>query len=117
MADFNVSELDSVIHVPARLGVVACLQIHGPLDFTTLKERVGATDGALGAHLLKLEASGYIECKKSFVGRRPKSTYRLLPEGRKAFAAYLKEMQKVIDAAAARTRRADMPHTSKAQEA
>ena len=41
-------------------------------------------DGALGAHLQKLEEIGYIGCEKSFVGRRPKSTYRLTGEKNQA---------------------------------
>jgi DNA-binding MarR family transcriptional regulator len=98
LTPFDANAFDPVIHGPARLGVVAALQVHGPLDFTTLKSRLGASDGALGGHLLKLEAAGYVRCAKSFVGRRPKSTYRITPAGRRALAAYLDGMQKVIEA-------------------
>ena len=47
--DFN--GLDSAVHGPVRLGVLALLQLNGPLDFTSLKKRLGVTDGVLGAHL------------------------------------------------------------------
>lgn len=93
--DFN--GLDTAVHGPLRLGVMASLQMDGPLDFTTLKKRLEATDGALGQHLLTLEQVGYISCSKSFVGRRPKSTYSITPAGRKAFANYLNAMQTLID--------------------
>lgn len=93
--DFN--GLDTVVHGPVRLGVLTALQTDGPLDFTTLKKRLEVTDGVLGLHLRKLEESGYLTCKKTFVGRRPKSTYRITPTGRKAFADYLQAMQTLID--------------------
>lgn len=94
--DFN--GLDSAVHGPIRLGVLSALAMDGAIDFTTLKQRLGAADGALGIHLRKLEDTGYITCKKSFVGRRPKSTYRMTAAGRKALAEYLEAMQKLIDA-------------------
>ncbi len=98
--DFN--SLDTAVHGPVRLGVITALQIDGPLDFTTLKKRLNVADGALGLHLRKLEDVGYIACRKAFVRRRPKSTYRITPEGRRALGDYLDAMQRVIDAVANR---------------
>ena len=94
--DFN--GLDSTVHGPIRLGVLTALQTDGALDFTTLKRRLDVADGALGLHLRKLEDTGYVTCKKTFVGRRPKSTYRMTQSGRKALASYLEAMQRLIDA-------------------
>jgi DNA-binding PadR family transcriptional regulator len=49
-------------------------------------------------HLRKLEEEGYIDCTKAFVRRRPKSTYRLTPTGRRALVAYLEMMRALLDA-------------------
>lgn len=100
--DFN--GLDTAVHGPIRLGVLTALQIDGPLDFTTLKKRLSVADGALGLHLRKLEEVGYLDCRKAFVGRRPKSTYRITSAGRTALADYLRTMQQVIDAVAKQSR-------------
>ena len=94
--DFN--GLDTAVHGPIRLGVLTALQVDGASDFTTLKRRLEVSDGALGLHLGRLEESGYIACKKAFVGRRPKSTYRITSKGRKALAKYLEAMQALIQA-------------------
>ncbi len=94
--DFN--GLDTVVHGPVRLGVLTALQTGGPLDFTTVKKRLEVGDGVLGLHLRKLEDTGYIACKKTFVGRRPKSTYRITASGRRALDDYLDAMQRLIDA-------------------
>ena len=93
----DFSNLDSAVHGPVRLGALTALQVDGALDFTTLRKRLDVADGALGVHLRKLEDVGYVTCSKSFVGRRPKSTYRLTPAGRRALMRYLAEMQKLID--------------------
>jgi DNA-binding PadR family transcriptional regulator len=94
--DFN--GLDSSVYGPVRLGVLTVLQMDGALDFTTLKKRLEVADGAIGIHLRKLEDVGYLNCSKSFVGRRPKSVYRITPQGRRALSGYLSAMQQVIDA-------------------
>ena len=98
MAPIDFNGLDSAVHGPVRLGVLTALRIEGPLDFTTLKKRPEVGDGVLGLHLRKLEETGYLTCKKTFVGRRPKSTYRITRSGRKALADYLDAMQGLIDA-------------------
>ncbi len=94
--DFN--SLDTAVHGPIRLGVLTALTLDGPLDFTTLKKRLDVSDGAIAPQLRKLEEIGYLLCRKGFVGRRPKSTYRMTAAGRKALTSYLDKMQSVIDA-------------------
>lgn len=95
--DFN--GLDTVVHGPVRLGVITALQVEGPLDFTTLVKRFEVADGAMGVHLRKLEEAGYIATNRRFVGRRPKSTYRITAAGRRALSHYLETMQQIIDLA------------------
>jgi DNA-binding PadR family transcriptional regulator len=94
--DFN--GLDSAVHGPLRLGILTILQVDGPQDFTSLKKRLQAHDGSLNLHLGRLEESGYILGKQTLIGLRPKTTYRLQPEGRRALSEYLVSMQRVIDA-------------------
>lgn len=93
--DFN--GLDTAVHGPIRLGVLTALASNGPADFTSLKQRLNVSDGAVGPQLLKLEEIGYLKCAKSFVARRPKSTYTITPRGRKALLNYVAQMQAVID--------------------
>lgn len=95
--DFN--GLDTLVHGPVRLGVITALHVEGPLDFTTLVKRFEVADGAMGVHLRKLEEAGYLECHRAFVGRRPKSTYRITAVGRRALRQYLDTMQQIIDLA------------------
>ena len=57
---------------------------------------LGLTDGHLSTHLRKLEEAGYIKCLKSFVGRRPRTTYRMLAKGRTAFERHVATLEQVV---------------------
>ncbi len=65
-------------------------------EFIYLREKVGATDGNLSVHLKKLEDAKYIGVKKSFEGRKPITHYKLTTTGRKAFEAYIDNLEKLI---------------------
>src|ERR1700733_10472169 len=93
--DFN--GLDTTVHGPLRLGIMAALQVDGTLDFTTLKKRLNTVDGSLNLHLGKLEERGYITSKKAFIDLRPKTTYKITVIGRKALANYLQSMKSLIE--------------------
>lgn len=66
------------------------------VDFGFLKEKLGLTDGNLGAHLLTLEEAGYIAVEKTFVGRRPKTFLSATAAGRRAFTAHVAALQTIL---------------------
>ena len=45
----------------------------------------------------KLEAAGYLEVKKEFLGKKPHTEVSLTKKGREAFEAYRKDIQKVLE--------------------
>jgi DNA-binding PadR family transcriptional regulator len=47
-------------------------------------------------HARKLEDAGYVRCTKSFVGRQPRTEFKLTPTGRRALESYLGQMESVI---------------------
>lgn len=96
MSNYDYQQLDDIIHSRIRLAVMSVLIAVDEAEFTFLRDRVQATDGNLSIHLRKLEEAGYIAVKKGFVGRKPQSTYRVTAKGRKAFAAYVEQLEKMI---------------------
>ncbi len=90
--------LDRIIHERLRLGMVSALSIHDALSFGELKSILGASDGNLSVHARKLEDAGYVECRKGFDGRMPKTEYRLTQAGRRALERYLAHMEALIHA-------------------
>ncbi len=96
---FDHSQIDEVIHGRLRLGVMAYLSTVSPAIFGELRDKVGATDGNLSTHLRKLEEAGYVEQEKRFVGRRPQTRVHLTKAGRKAWLAWISQMQGLMKAA------------------
>lgn len=92
-------ELDGLIHERMRLGIVSALAANESLTFSELKELLKTTDGNVSVHARKLEDADYISCAKSFVGRMPKTEYRLTDKGRRALEKYLDHMEALIRAA------------------
>ncbi len=92
-----LTQLDRLVHEPARLAVMALLYVIDSADFIFLMNQTGLTWGNLSAHMSKLEEAGYLEVEKSFKGRRPNTTLRLTPQGRAAFQAYALKMKQVFE--------------------
>ena len=94
---FAYDRLDRVMHEKARLGILASLASHdGGLLFNDLKELCALTDGNLSRHLGVLNDAGLVEIWKGVAGPRPQTMYRLTTKGRKRFADYLEELERVI---------------------
>jgi DNA-binding MarR family transcriptional regulator len=94
----DLPQLDRLIHERLRLGIVSALAATASVTFSDLKKLLDTTDGNLSVHTRKLEEAGYVECKKSFEGRTPKTEYRLTPAGRKALEQYLGHMEALVRA-------------------
>lgn len=91
---------DPLIHQSARLQIMAALNAlneESQMEFSALRELLGLTDGNLAAHLRKLEEAGYLAVEKTFVGRRPRTYLSLTAQGRRAFAAHVQALRKIID--------------------
>ncbi|BCW87378.1 hypothetical protein sos41_05070 [Alphaproteobacteria bacterium SO-S41] len=96
MAGFDIGKIDEVIHGRLRLGIMAYLAEAEVADFNELKTVLDATQGNLSIHLRKLQEAGYVKIEKSFLGLKPLTRARLTAAGRKAFAAYLEAMAKLV---------------------
>ena len=94
---FAYDGLDRVLHEKARLGILASLVSNKDgLKFNELRALCQLTDGNLSRHLDTLREAGLVEIWKGFAGRRPQTVVRMTAEGRRRFAAYLEELERVI---------------------
>jgi len=89
-------DLDPMIHERLRLGILSALVVQESLSFTELRALLRTTDGNLSVQARRLEEAGYIICNKRFEDRKPKSTYRLSPEGRLALEEYLEKLSGLL---------------------
>ena len=92
-----LAEIDKTIHEPARLMILATLHAVESADFLFVERQTGLTRGNLSSHMGKLEAAGYIEIKKEFVDKIPRTLLRITDEGRAALLDYTNNMKQVLD--------------------
>lgn len=93
----EIKNINLLIHAPVRLAVMTVLSEVEEADFTYLKEAVDTTDGNLSRHLDKLESADYVRIVKTYAGKKPRTVCSITKTGRKVFAAYLENLQKIIN--------------------
>ena len=95
----ELPELNPVIHGKLRLALLSLLVGVEEAEFTWLRAKTGATDGNLGAQLLKLEEAGYVTVEKRFVQRKPQTLYRMTEAGRAALGEYVAALKQLLGSA------------------
>jgi len=93
----SLTELDRLIHEPARLLIVTILSTVESADFLFLQRETDLTKGNLSAHLSKLEEAGYVSIEKTFKGKLPLTVCKLTEAGQGAFDGYRQQMQRFIE--------------------
>ena len=96
------TDLDPVIHAPARLRVMvtlATLPDGDDLSFTRLQELLGLTPGNLITHLRKLEDAGYVTSHKNGSGVTARTSVALTHSGRAALEHYTTVVRQLLDSA------------------
>lgn len=93
----DLSDVDRLIHEPARLMIVTILYAAEKADFIYLLHETGLTRGNLSTHLSRLEQAGYVQIEKTYRGKVPQTLCNLTPEGRTAFENYRKQLKQIVE--------------------
>lgn len=70
-------------------GVLAYLSEPGAADFIELAAALDLANNTLSSHLQRLETAAYVELRRGFLGRKPRTRVVLTPAGRAAWVAHL----------------------------
>ena len=92
----KINELNKEFESRVRLGIMSVLMVNDWVDFSEMKRLLEITDGNLASHSNALEKSNFIEVKKEFVGKKPKTSYRVTQNGRTAFTEHLNALEKLL---------------------
>jgi DNA-binding HxlR family transcriptional regulator len=92
----SIDQLNKAFESRVRLGIMSALVVNHKLDFNSLKQYLNVTDGNLASHLKGLEREKFIGVEKSFIERKPNTKYYITKEGKKAFEAHLRALEKLI---------------------
>ena len=90
------ARFDELIHAPTRLAIVALLAASEWAEFKFIRDSAGLSDSALSKQLTTLEEAGYVQLRKSFVGKRPRTSAALTPAGRTAFAQHVAALEQIV---------------------
>jgi DNA-binding MarR family transcriptional regulator len=93
------SRLDPAIHQPARLGILTAAAETKRIDFVSLRDLLGLTDGNLSRHLSVLDSAGYVKIEKTFEERKPRTWISATRAGRKALAQEIATLREIVGAA------------------
>ena len=91
-----LKDLDKAFENRVRLGIMSALVVNDHMDFNTLKDLLGVTDGNLASHLKSLESATYISVKKAFVERKPHTSYSATKTGIEAFKKHIHAIEQLI---------------------
>ena len=92
--------LDEIIHQSTRLRIMSMLVLQPEPDrfaYGFIQKTLELTGGNLTTHLRKLEDAGYLAIRKEFHNSKPRTWVRATPEGRRAFAEYLANLDKALN--------------------
>ena len=89
-------KFDELIHAPTRLSIVALLASTEWADFSFIRDSLSLSDSALSKQLATLEEAGYVDIRKGFVGKRPRTSARLNRVGQAAFEQHVAALQEIV---------------------
>lgn len=92
----TLANFDKAFENRVRLQIMSILVANENYDFNSLKELLEVTDGNLASHLKALEKEAYINVYKSFLGRKPNTSYAASEKGRTAFLKHLESLENLI---------------------
>ena len=89
-------KFDELIHASTRLSIVSLIAATEWADFKFIRDGIGLSDSALSKQLTTLEEAGYVEIRKGFVGKRPRTWAKLTIIGRAAFQRHIAALQEIV---------------------
>ncbi|HBX80697.1 MAG TPA: ArsR family transcriptional regulator, partial [Propionibacteriaceae bacterium] len=75
--------------------IVAALAHVEEADFAAVRDAVQVSDSVLSKQVTLLERAGYVEVKKGYVGKRPRTWLKLTPVGEAAFNGHLQALRAI----------------------
>lgn len=88
---------DKLISHPTRFTIVFLLYLHRRIGFAELQRLLDLTPGNLDSHLRKLREAGYVEVRKVFTLRGPRTAVQITPTGSRAFLEHTVKLRKMLE--------------------
>lgn len=90
-----MAELDQLLLDPTRLAIVALLSAAEWAEFGFVRDAVKLSDSALSKQISTLAKNEYVDVRKGYVGKRPRTWLNLTDSGRDTLAGHLAALQAI----------------------
>ncbi|MDI6643404.1 MAG: transcriptional regulator [Candidatus Hodarchaeaceae archaeon] len=88
---------NKLISHPTRFTICFLLYFHRRIGFAELQRLLGLTPGNLDSHLRKLREAGYVEMRKVFTLRGPRTAVQITPIGSQGFREHAVKFRKMLE--------------------
>ncbi|NKQ52512.1 transcriptional regulator [Amycolatopsis sp. K13G38] len=94
-----MAELDQLLLDPTRLAIVSLLAAAEWAEFGFVRDSVNLSDSALSKQVTTLSKNDYVEVRKGYVGKRPRTWLNLTGTGRENLARHISALQAIAEKA------------------
>ena len=94
-----MADLDQLLLDPTRLAIVSLLAAADWAEFGFVRDSVKLSDSALSKQVTTLSKHDYVEVRKGYVGKRPRTWLNLTKTGRRTLADHIAALQAIAEAA------------------
>jgi DNA-binding transcriptional ArsR family regulator len=89
--------LDRLLSDPTRLAIMSVVCAADWCDFAFLRAAVSLSDSALSKQLATLKKDDYVEQRRTYLGRVPKTTVRATEQGRDRFIGHVEALRAIVE--------------------
>ena len=94
-----MAKLDQLMLDPTRLAIVSLLAAAEWAEFGFVRDSVQLSDSALSKQVNTLSKNDYVEVRKGYVGKRPRTWLNLTDTGRNTLADHIAALQAIAEKA------------------
>ncbi len=91
--------LDALLADPTRLSILALLASSNWPEFSFVRDSVAISDSALSKQVSTLEKNDYVEVKKGYVGKRPRTWLNITQPGLAALNLHVRALERIVEQA------------------
>jgi DNA-binding MarR family transcriptional regulator len=95
------ARLDALLLDPTRLSIMALLAGTEWAEFSFVRDSAALSDSTLSKRISQLSDVEYVEVRKGYVGKRPRTWLNLTRTGRAALSAHIAALQQIATQASA----------------
>ena len=89
-------DLDDLLQHSVRLSIMGALSGAQEVEFGFLRDALAVSDSVLSRQLSQLEEALYVNIRKGYVGKRPRTWLSLTEHGKTIFTRHVEALQKII---------------------